>query len=225
LYEETDSNWVEISYPDVTSNSWEMDDLIVVNEGQEVLRLSETGAWRHLVKINLASGKVTDLTPGNYDLATCYTAAGKYAWFSASPTNSMQRYLYRVSLSGKGDTVRVTPSEYAGINLYKIAPEGNYALHTHTSLQSPSTTELIRVQGHQTIKVLTANTNYKQKISRLRQPLYSLFTVNTADGIAVDGIMMQPPGFDRQRNTRYCSMFTVNPRDRKRPIPGEYFGI
>jgi dipeptidyl-peptidase-4 len=207
LYEESDRNWVDISYPDITTDSWEMEDLITVNDGQEVLRLSETGDWRHLYKINLTSGKVTELTPGNYDVACCYPATGKYAWFSASPKNSMQRYLYRVSLSGKGDTLRITPPEYAGINLYGLSPDGKYATHTHTCLKSPSTTRLMRIQGHQTIKVLTANTNYKEKISRLKKPGYSFFTVTTADGIAMDGIMMQPPGFDPAK--KYPVLFNV----------------
>jgi len=207
IYEERDPSWVDISYPDITSDSWEMEDLLAVNNGQEVLRLSETGAWRHLVRINLTTGKVTDLTPGNYDVASCYTAAGKYAWFSASPANSMQRYLYRVSLSGKGDTLRITPSAYAGINQYTLSPDGRYATHSHSTLQTPSTTELISVNGHQTIKVLTANTNYKQKISRLKKPLYSLFTVTTVDGIAVDGIMMKPHDFDPEK--KYPVLFSV----------------
>jgi len=207
LYEERDNNWVDIDYPDITFSGIEMEDLIVVNDGQEVLRLSETGDWRHLIRINLVSGKVTDLTPGNYDVAYCYLANGKYAWFSASPMNSMQRYLYRVSLSGKGDTVRITPPAYAGINLYEMSPDGKYAIHTHTSLQSPSTTGLISVQDHQTIKVLAANTEYKQKINRLNKPAYSLFTVMTVDGIAVDGIMIQPPGFNPAK--KYPVLFNV----------------
>ena len=121
--------------------------------------------------------------------------------------NSMQRYLYRVSLSGKGDTVRITPPAYAGINLYEMSPDGKYAIHTHTSLQSPSTTGLISVQDHQTIKVLAANTEYKQKINRLNKPAYSLFTVMTVDGIAVDGIMIQPPGFNPAK--KYPVLFNV----------------
>jgi dipeptidyl-peptidase-4 len=56
IYEERNDRWVEISYPDITADSWEMDDLIAVSGGQEVLRLSETGAWRHLIRINLSSG-------------------------------------------------------------------------------------------------------------------------------------------------------------------------
>jgi len=207
IYKETDPGWVDISYPDVTLTGWEMEDLPVVSKRREVLRLSETDNWRHLYKINLATGKVIDLTSGNFDVACCYAANDQYAYFSASPKNSTQRYLYRVSLSGKGDTVRITPSAFAGINFYEFAPNGKYATHTHTSLRTPSTTELIAIQSHQTIRVMTANRNYKQKISNLKQPLYSFFTVTTADGIALDGLMMKPPDFNPAK--KYPVIFNV----------------
>jgi dipeptidyl-peptidase-4 len=207
IYEEQDSCWVDISYPDITVDSWKMNDLIAVNNGQDVLRLSETGDWRHISRINLTSGRVTGITPGNYDVACYYTAAGKYVYFSASPKNSMQRYLYRVSLTGKGDTIRLTPSALAGINLYDLSPNGKYAVHIHTNLQSPFTSELISIPDHKSIKTLTANSSYIQKIGRLHKPLYSLFAVTTADGVTMDGIMMKPPDFDPSK--KYPVLFNV----------------
>ncbi|MBN1414349.1 MAG: DPP IV N-terminal domain-containing protein [Bacteroidales bacterium] len=207
IYEEHDTCWVDIAYPDVAISSWDMEDLTVVNKGQEILRLSETGDWRHLYKINLASGMITNLTPGNYDVASYYDATDKYAYFNASPHKSTQRYLYRVSLSGKGDTVRITPSSYEGINLYRISPNGKYAVHTHTSLQSPSTTELISIPDHKRIKILAANAHYKQKISLLKVPVYSFFEVTTTDGITMDGLMIRPPDFDPSR--KYPLLFNV----------------
>ncbi len=207
VYQETDKAWVDISYPDITVTGWEMEDLTVINRGREVLRLSETGEWRHLHKINLASGRVTELTPGNYDVAGFYMATDAYAYFSASPDNSTRRYLYRVSLSGKGDTVRITPPAYAGVNFYRISPNGRYAVHTHTSLQKPPTTRLISIEGHQTSAVLSSNAMYTDRISNLQQPRYSLFSVTTADGITMDGIMMKPPDFDPAK--KYPVLFNV----------------
>jgi dipeptidyl-peptidase-4 len=207
LYKETDPAWVDISYPDVTVTGWEMDDLPMVNEGREVIRLSETGEWRHLYKINLTSGKVTELTPGNYDVACFTMATDRYVYFSASPKNSTRRYLYRVSLTGEGDTVRITPSGFAGVNFYKMSPNGRYAVHIHTSLQTPPTTRLISISGHQTIKVLSANVTYKEKIDHLKRPICSFFTVTTADGIVMDGLMMKPPDFDPAK--KYPVLFHV----------------
>jgi len=91
--------------------------------------------------------------PGNYDVARYYAATDKYAYFNASPKNNTQRYLYRVSLTGKGDTVRITPMSYAGVNLYAMSPNGNYAIHRYTNIHSPSTVNLVNIPDHQSIKI------------------------------------------------------------------------
>jgi dipeptidyl-peptidase 4 len=207
IYEEQDRSWVDISYPDITAGGWDMEDMVAVNHGQDVLRLSESGEWRHLLKINLISGKITDLTPGNYDVAGCYGAGEKFAYFSASPKNSTQRYLYSVSLSGKGDTLRITPASLSGVNAYNISPNCRYAIHTHTSLRAPASTRLISIPDHRTIKVLASNEAYLGRIARLKMPESSMFQVTTVDGITMDGWMLKPSDFDPGK--KYPVLFYV----------------
>ncbi|HJZ40739.1 MAG TPA: DPP IV N-terminal domain-containing protein [Bacteroidales bacterium] len=207
IYEERESTFVDIAYPDVSADDWEMEDLIPVNTGQEVLRLSETGGWRHLIKINLYTGQITNLTPGRYDVARFYAAIDRYAYFNASPANSTQRYLYRVSLSGKGDTVRLTPPAFTGVNLYRISPNGMYAVHTHSNSKTPKTVELINIPGHKGIKVLAANASFKEKIRSLTLPSSGFFSITTADGVSMDGFMAKPPDFDPAK--KYPVLFYV----------------
>lgn len=207
IYEEHDTAWVDITYPDISVDGWEMEDLIAINQGKEVLRLSETGDWRHLYKINLVSGQVTNLTQGEYDVARYYTADNKYVYFSASPKNSTQRYLYRVSLSGRADTLRITPMEYAGVNLYGISPNSQYAIHTHTSIHSPPSTNLISIPDHSILQGITDNKNYRQNIAQLKMPAATFFSVTTADGTEMDGWMIKPPDFDD--SGRYPVLFYV----------------
>jgi dipeptidyl-peptidase-4 len=206
IYEEQDPYWVDIGYSDVTIDGWEMEDLIPLNKGQEVLRLAETGEWRHLVKINLYTRQVTNLTPGNYDVARIMLQTDKYVYFNASPA-TVQRYLYRVSLSGRGDTVRITPAGYAGVNLYQISPNGKYAVHTHSSVHSPRTVEMVNIPTHQTIAVMAANSAYKEKIGSLKMPVPGFFTVTTPEGLTMDGSMTKPPDFDPAK--KYPVLFYV----------------
>ena len=207
IYEEKEDTWVDIDYPDVSSDSWEMEDLVTTNDNRYVLRMSENDGWRHIYKIDILSGKKTLLTPGNYDVAKCYSADKKYVYFNASPNNTAQRYLYRVSLNGTGDTLKMTPSKYSGVNLYNISGNNKYAVHVHTSTKNPPTFRLISISDHKTIKTLVDNEAYIKNIHKLLLPTDEFFGVTTEDGIKIDGIMTKPPDFDPGK--KYPVLFYV----------------
>jgi dipeptidyl-peptidase-4 len=207
IYEELENTWVDLIYPDISVDGWEMEDLIITTDNRYVLRMSETKGWRHIYKINVFTGEPTLLTPGDYDVARYYAANDKYVYFSASPSNSTQRYLYRVSLSGRGDTARLTPAVYSGVNWYNISKNGKYSIHKHSNINTPPAYKLISLPSHHTIKILTENTAYKEKINNLQLPLSKFFTVTTEDGIKVDGIITLPVGFDDGK--KYPVLFYV----------------
>jgi dipeptidyl-peptidase 4 len=207
IYEETENTWVDISYPDETADSWEMEDLIIADNGQGALRMSETDGWRHLIKIDLATGKITTLTPGDYDVARYYSANDKFVFFSASPDNSMQRFLYRVSLNGAGDTTRITPRGISGVNNYDLSPNGLYAMYRHSTVSSPPEASLISLPAHKTIRLLADNAAYKNKISKLKWPVTEFFTITTLDGVEMDGRMTKPVNFDPGK--KYPVLFYV----------------
>jgi len=207
IYEENDDTWIDISYPDITTDSWEMEDLITTDKGQAVLKMAETDGWRHLFKINLTSGTKTLLTPGNYDVARYYTASNKVVYFSASPKNSTQRYLYSVSLNGKGDTIRITPRGITGMNRYDVCPNGKYAVYRHSSVNNVPKVSLVSLPANETIKVLADNAAYKNKIGKLRWPVTEFFSITTADEAVMDGRMTRPVDFNPAK--KYPVLFYV----------------
>ena len=207
LYEEKEKTWVDISYPDITADGWDMNDLRMVDDGTAFLRLSETDGWRHIYKITVRSGEKRLLTPGSYDVATIYGHDGKYVYFSASPRTSTERYLYRTALDGDGKTIRITPEHFTGVNHYDFAPNAKYAFHRHSSIHDVPTTHLIEVAGHKRLKTYVNNVVYKEKVARLQLPKESFFTVTTEDGISVDGKMTKPLNFDPSK--KYPVLFYV----------------
>jgi dipeptidyl-peptidase-4 len=207
IYEEENAAWVDITVSDISSDAWEMEDLPVADKGQAVLRMAEIGDWRHLYKINLSTGKATDLTPGKYDVARYYTTSEKYAYFNASPRNSTQRYLYRVSLSGKGDTMRLTPREMSGMNTYDISPDSRFAVHTWSDSETPLVVNLVSLPDHKIINKLVDNAALKNSLAALKPVYTSFFTVTTVDGISMDGKMIRPPDFSPDK--KYPVLFYV----------------
>jgi dipeptidyl-peptidase-4 len=147
------------------------------------------------------------ITPGEYDVARYYAATDKLVYFSASPRNSTQRYLYRVSLTGKGDTVRVTPQGISGMNRYNVSPNGKFAVYRHSGIHAVPEVSLVSLPDHKTIKILANNAAYKNKIGKLLWPVTEFFSLTTADGVEMDGRMTKPPDFDPQK--KYPVFFYV----------------
>ena len=207
VYTETEETWVDLDYPDVSANQWGKNDLLLTPDKTEFLRMTENDAWRHIYKVSLETGERTLLTPGDYDVAAFYTATAKEVFFSASPEDPAQRYLFSTSLKGKGTPKRLTPEEFEGINTYQIAPNGKYAIHSHTSVDKPTTVRLISLPNHKTIKVLVDNADLKEKLSSLALPKTEFFQVETEDGILVEGRITKPVGFDESQE--YPVLFHV----------------
>ncbi|MEH6408762.1 MAG: DPP IV N-terminal domain-containing protein, partial [Leeuwenhoekiella sp.] len=207
IYTETEDTWVDLSYPDLSANQWGNNNLLLTDDNSAFLRMTETDGWRHLYKVEIASGKKTLITPGNYDVAAFYAATDKVVYFSASPDNPAQRYLYSAPFNAKGKIERLTPENFSGVNTYNISPNGKYAIHDHTDVNTPGTIRLISLPNHKTITTLVDNAGLKEKITALKLPKTEFFKIKTSEGIEVEGRMTKPVDFDSSK--KYPVLFHV----------------
>jgi dipeptidyl-peptidase-4 len=108
IHEETDKAWIDGKerWNGGDPMGWEW-----INKGKAFLWLSEKDGWRHIYKID-RDGKETLLTKGNYDVITLslIDEANGLLYFTASPDNATQKYLYKISING-GKAERVTPAD------------------------------------------------------------------------------------------------------------------
>ncbi|WBL24119.1 S9 family peptidase [Zunongwangia sp. HGR-M22] len=207
MYTETEETWVDLRYPDISSNQWGNNDQLIVDDGTSFLRMTETDGWRHIYKIDLESGKKTLLTPGDYDVATYYQTDDKNLYIVASPDNATQRYLYKVPLNGNGKLTKVTPQQFEGVNTYDVSPNGKYAIHKFTNVSTPNTVNLVNLPKHKSVKTLVDNERLKNKLSSLALPETSFFKVMTENGIEMDARMTKPLNFDSAK--KYPVLFHV----------------
>ena len=91
FWAENDDAWVDINTDNPVGWNW-------INQGKDFLWVSEKDGWRHIYKISRDGKTVTLLTKGNYDIGTLKAVdePNNYIYFTASPTNATQLYLYRV---------------------------------------------------------------------------------------------------------------------------------
>lgn len=207
VYTEKEDTWVDLQYPDVSAKGWSGNDLILVDKNTSFLRLTETDGWRHLYKVDIATGEKKLLTPGNYDVASLAGVANSYVYFHASPKNSTQRYLFQTDLKGKNKIKRITPDKSQGLNTYELSPNGKYAIHKYTAALSPEVYTLVSLPNHTIIDTLVSNQDYKKNVSRLALPQVDFFAVTTDDGIEIDGRLIKPINFDASK--KYPVLFHV----------------
>ena len=207
VYEEHEDTWIDIKVPDASSRERKENLVYVVDEGKAFLRLNETDGWRHVYKVALKNGKKTLLTTGDYDVASLIGTSDTHMYYHASPSNSTQRFLYRVSLDGKGKAERLTPEGMDGLNRYSIAPKGKYALHFHNAVLQPMTVDLVRLPDHQTLKNLVSNEGFSATLENLDLPEVEFIEVNTPSGQNIDIRIVKPTDFDP--NKKYPVVFHV----------------
>jgi dipeptidyl-peptidase-4 len=207
VYTEKEATWVDIGYPDISANGWGNNDLKLVGEGTAFLRMTENDEWRHIYKVNIATGQKTLITPFDYDVASMHSTTNKSVYYIASPNNSTQRYLYKVDLKGKGKDLRVTPQPFSGLNSYNIAPNANYAVHIHESTNKVRTVRFVSLPDHKAIKALVDNASYSEKLNSLSQPEIKFSQITTEEGITLDVRMVLPVDFDASK--KYPVLFHV----------------
>lgn len=198
IYEEKDAAWIDIKSRWNNDNpvGWEW-----VNKN-DFLWISEKDGWRHIYLISQNGKKETLLTKGNYDMIDFGGVDEKngYVYFTASPNNALQKYLYRVNLNGSGNATLLSPENQKGTHSYQISPNGLYASHSFSSATIPPSNEWLNLQTNTTIKG-------EIKITPNSKTNTEFFTVTTEDGVTMDGWKVLPKNFDSTK--KYPVVFYV----------------
>ena len=116
-------------------------------------------------------------------------------YYYASPNNATQRYLYRTNLDGS-DCRCVTPAEHRGTNSYQISPDGQFAIHQHSTFVTPSAVNLVRLPSHEIVRQLNDNRVLRGKLEQLDLGRSELFQLTTPSGVTLDGWAIYPPNYD-----------------------------
>ncbi|HET9742589.1 MAG TPA: S9 family peptidase [Terriglobales bacterium] len=188
VFTDTDKAWVDVNY----EFQW-----IKVDRGSEFLWTSERDGWRHAYAI-ATDGRQRLLTPGNYDIIRVEGVDSNSQWlyFTASPKNATQQYLYRVPITGNAQPQEISPANQAGTHTYEISPNGLWAVHTYSTFDTPPVTDLVSLPAHRSIRVLQDNATLRAKLTDLLGNRSEFFQVDIGGGVTLDGWMIKPKDFD-----------------------------
>lgn len=192
------------------SNSWidAQDNFVWLNSNKEFVYQTEKDGYTHLYRISRDGKKETLITKGDYDVISVNLIDEKnnVVYFTASPNNATQKYLYKTKLDGKGKLEMVTPSVLPGTHSYSISPNGLFARHSYNSSVVSPVTEWMNFKTNQPLTMDGSITNQLAKQQPIKNKV-EFFKVTTEDGVEMDGWMKKPDNFDATK--KYPVVFYV----------------
>jgi dipeptidyl-peptidase-4 len=200
FWAESDDAWVDLNTDKPVGWSW-------INKGQDFLWVSEKDGWRHIYKISRDGKTVTLLTKGNYDISEieAIDEANNYVYFSASPTNATQLYLYRVKISTpSNDPELISSAAQKGTHNYDISPNGKIAKHSFSSYSTPPVNEWISLPDN---KPMSAGKSIAANLKTDPNVNIEYLQVTTEDNITLDAWINKPKNFDATK--KYPVVFYV----------------
>jgi dipeptidyl-peptidase 4 len=200
FWAENDEAWVDLNTDNPVGWSW-------INQGKDFLWISEKDGWRHIYKISRDGKTTTLLTKGNYDIGTLKAVdeLNNFVYFTASPKNATQLYLYRVKINdGKTDAELLSNMKLAGTHEYDISPNGKVANHSFSNNNTSPVSEWITLPDNKSM-IATKALEKNVKVDAKKNIEYVQIT--TEDNIILDAWINKPKNFDPTK--KYPVVFYV----------------
>ncbi len=197
IFTDKDEAWVDV-----------VNDLRWVENGARFTWTSERDGWRHVYFVS-RQGEAKLITPGDYDVMGIDGIDEKGGWlyFTGSLENPVERYLYRIKLSGKSKPERVSPKDKPGSHSYQISPSAAWAIHTHSTFDTPSAVDVVKLPAHTVVRLLAENKELMATVDALKRKPVEFFRVDIGSGVLLDGWCLKPPDFDPEK--KYPLFFQV----------------
>ncbi len=208
---EKDDAWVDIAWGaiDWDKRGLARGEVEWIDGGKRFLWTSERDGWRHIYSVSRDGKDIKCITPGNYDLISVEMVDASNGWlyFSASPDNATQKYLFRARLDGSSSAERLSPANQVGTHNYTISPRGDLAIHTYSAFTKVPVTDVVRFPQHTVVRTMFDNQPLQERMAKLKPVGQEFFRVNIGDGVELDGWMLKPPDFDPAK--QYPVLFHV----------------
>lgn len=190
VFVDRDETWVET-----------MDDFLWLGGGKELLWISEKDGWRHVYAAPRQGGEARLLTPDAYDIVSLDAVDEATGWlyFTASPEDATGRFLFRARLDGRGRPERLGSASARGVHRYDFSPSSRWAFHSFSRLDEPPVTELVRLPGGESVRILAGNAALKAKVEALKRRRAEFLKIDIGGGVQVDAWRILPPDFDPAR--------------------------
>jgi dipeptidyl-peptidase-4 len=172
------------------------DNFVFLEDGKFVIN-SERDGWSHLYLFDNNGFEIVQLTKGKFDVTKFYgyDIIRKVFYYQAAAESPLQREVYFISQDAKK---KGKISTLQGTNDVIFSKNFNYYFNYFSSSKIPTQITLHDNKGAQ-IRVLQDNTVLKNTIKVLALPQKEFFSFTTSSGVALNGYMLKPAGFEQSK--------------------------
>ena len=162
----------------------------------QFILLSERDGYQHMYLYTIGGQLVRQLTSGEYEVTDYYgtDASGKNFYYACNEGSPLEKYIYKVDASGK----KTKLSADKGWHEAEFSTGCQYYLDKYSNLTTPPVYTLCNASG-KVLKTVEDNAGLKEKLASLSLGSTELISVNTADGIQLNGWMVKPRDFDASK--------------------------
>jgi dipeptidyl-peptidase 4 len=203
VFSEKDDAWISVRSSWENGNGWRW-----IEDGDAFLWITEMDGWRHVYRIGKNGGEPQLVTTDDMDVIAPLRVDEEngFLYFTASPEQATESYLYRTRMDGTGSAERLTPEAQEGSHSYQISPNGAFAFHRFSNYYTRPMSEWISLPDHEALTEGEGIADSFDPAAKEKSNV-SFFTVTTEDGIEMDGWMAKPTDFDPAK--KYPVLFYV----------------
>lgn len=193
IFQDQDAAWVDVHHRGGDRGEFDW-----LHQGKNLLWLSERDGWSHAYSVPREGGAPVLLTPEAADVVSLQAVDPQSRWiyFTASPANATQRYLYRSAADQPGPAIRLSPAQQPGTHEYNISPDCRWAFHTYSRFDSPPVIDLVSLPDHKSVRVLEDNAVLRANTAAALHPAAEFLQLKLDNGTVVDGWLLKPRAFD-----------------------------
>jgi dipeptidyl-peptidase-4 len=168
------------------------DNLLILKDGQSILRTSEENGYRHIFQLNF-DGTVKQITTGSWDVIDFlgFDEVTQQIFYSSAEKGAIQKSIYAIQLNGSNKR-DLTPT--LGSNEAEFLNGMKYFVHTYSNANQAPAYSLCKSDGS-VVRVLESNQAFMDKLKNERLSTKQFIEVN-ANGVKLNASVILPVGFD-----------------------------
>jgi dipeptidyl aminopeptidase/acylaminoacyl peptidase len=186
-----------------------------IDDGREIIWMSERDGWAHLYLYDGASGRVKNqITKGEWAVKTVDSVdvANRQIYFRANGMNADQDpyflHFYRINFDGTGLVAYTTGN---GTHEISWSPGRQYYIDTYSRVDMPPVVELKRASDQQTIATLEKGDMSRAVAAGFKPP--EVFVSKGRDGRTdIWGIIVRPHSFNASRKYPIIEQIYAGPQ-------------
>lgn len=197
LYARAESGKSEVVYNEENPYYIEITDNWRFLEDNSFIFTSEKSGYNHIYHIRPGKKKDKQLTKGNW-VVTEVKGVDKengQIYYMSAETSPLERNLYRVNLKGDNKT-RITEKD--GTHEVEFSGNFSYFLDTWSTADQPPVYSIRKKDGS-LVETLRDNQSVKDRMEEYNFSGMEFIQVPTEDNIMMNGFMIKPPDFDKNK--------------------------